>query len=106
MNPRQSPRSTRIDLRIPNDLLETVQSLARDRFNAPIHHISGKPEITPVIVDLIRLGITALDDHHPDTRPDSHPETYPDNVVTREEMTAAIESLRTEFQPALELAGK
>lgn len=106
MNARQSSRSTRIDLRIPNDLLETVQSLARDRFNAPIHHISGKPEITPVIVDLIRLGITALDDHHPDTRPDSHPETYPDNLVTVDQLETAIETLRSEFQPALELAGK
>lgn len=82
MNTRQSSRSTRIDLRIPNDLLETVQKLASERFNAPIHHISGKPEITPIIVRLIELGIGTLSENNTDTDPRSGkiPDKYPDSV--------------------------
>jgi hypothetical protein len=86
MNTRQSPRSTRIDLRLPNDLLETVQNLASERFKAPIHHISGKPEITPVIVQLIELGIGTLSgndtdtDKNTDTRSEKSPDNYPDTI--------------------------
>jgi hypothetical protein len=79
MNTRQSLRSTRIDLRLPNDLLETVQILASERFKAPIHHISGKPEITPVIVQLIELGIGTLSGNDTDKNTDTQSEKYPDN---------------------------
>ena len=96
---RQSTRSTRIDLRLPNDLLETIQNLAADRFNAPIHHISGKPEITPVIIHLIRLGINALSEDQADIYPFSlKPDQTHTDVITRDDLARAIESLRAEFK--------
>jgi hypothetical protein len=96
---RQSTRSTRIDLRLPNDLLETIQNLAADRFNAPIHHISGKPEITPVIIHLIRLGINALSEDQADIYPFSlKPDQTDTDVITRDDLARAIESLRAEFK--------
>lgn len=95
---RQSTRSTRIDLRLPNDLLENIQNLAADRFNAPIHHISGKPEITPVIIHLIRLGINALSEDQTDIYPFSlKPDQTDTDVITRDDLARAIESLRAEF---------
>jgi hypothetical protein len=95
---RQSPRSTRIDLRLPNDLLETIQNLAADRFNAPIHHISGKPEITPVIIHLIRLGINALSEDQTDVYPFNLKTDQTDtDLITREDLARAIASLRTEL---------
>lgn len=60
---RKTDQSTRIDLRLPNDLLETLRQLAEDKFNAPIHHISKKPELTPTIIELIKLGIKVLEDN-------------------------------------------
>lgn len=96
---RQSTRSTRIDLRLPNDLLETIQSLAADRFNAPIHHISGKPEITPVIIHLIRLGINALSEDQTDIYPFSSKSDQTDtDLITRDDLARAIASLRAEFK--------
>jgi hypothetical protein len=96
---RQSTRSTRIDLRLPNDLLENIQNLAADRFNAPIHHISGKPEITPVIIHLIRLGINALSEDQTDIYPFSlKPDQTDTDVITRDDLARAIESLRAEFK--------
>ena len=96
---RQSTRSTRIDLRLPNDLLENIQNLAADRFNAPIHHISGKPEITPVIIHLIRLGINALSEDQTDIYPYSlKPDQTDTDVITRDDLARAIESLRAEFK--------
>ncbi|NCQ70385.1 MAG: hypothetical protein GPI99_14970 [Microcystis aeruginosa W13-15] len=95
---RQSTRSTRIDLRLPNDLLETIQNLAADRFNAPIHHISGKPEITPVIIHLIRLGINALSEDQTDIYPFSlKPDQTDTDVITRDDLARAIASLRAEL---------
>jgi len=95
---RQSPRSTRIDLRLPNDLLETIQNLAADRFNAPIHHISGKPEITPVIIHLIRLGINALSEDQGDIYPFNLKSDQVDtDFITREDLAKAIASLRAEL---------
>lgn len=95
---RQSTRSTRIDLRLPNDLLENIQNLAADRFNAPIHHISGKPEITPVIIHLIRLGINALSEDQIDIYPFSlKPDQANTDFITRDDLAKAIASLRAEL---------
>ncbi len=95
---RQSPRSTRIDLRLPNDLLENIQDLAADRFNAPIHHISGKPEITPVIIYLLRLGINALSEDQIDVYPfNLKSDQANTDFITRDDLAKAIASLRAEL---------
>ncbi|BAQ66938.1 hypothetical protein [Geminocystis sp. NIES-3709] len=50
---------TRIDLRIPNHIFEEIEKLAEET-NQPLHHISGKVITTPVILNLINLGLESV----------------------------------------------
>lgn len=47
---------TRIDLRIPNHLFKEIEQLAQET-NQPVHHRTGKVITTPVILNLIQLGL-------------------------------------------------
>ncbi|MEC4895926.1 MAG: hypothetical protein SAL07_24625 [Oscillatoria sp. PMC 1051.18] len=57
---RKDNVSTRVDVRIPNQLFEQIEAVAESR-NAPINHRSGKPEISRTIVELLKVGITNLE---------------------------------------------
>ena len=92
--------TTKVDLRIDDDLLETVREIALSRFNAKVHHISHKPEVTGAINQLIRYGIEYLDKGYLDTNRDN-PIVYPDNVVTKETLDSAIAELETNFKNQL-----
>ena len=46
----------RCDVRIPVDLYNKIEAIAVDRGEKP-HHITGRPVVTPVILDLIELGL-------------------------------------------------
>ena len=59
-NQRQKGNVKRTDIRIPLPLYEELQKIAVERFNAPIHHISGKPEISSTLLELVRYGIQYL----------------------------------------------
>lgn len=50
---------TRIDLRIPNHIFEEIEKLATET-NQPLHHITGKVITTPVILNLINLGLESV----------------------------------------------
>ena len=58
---RKTDFVTRVDIRIPNELYEEISDLAIHHFNAKIHHRSNKPEVTPTILELIKIGIAHLD---------------------------------------------
>ena len=58
---RKEDNSRRRDVRIPHELDKQIQQIARDTFDARIHHISNEPEVTDTIVELIRIGIRYLD---------------------------------------------
>ena len=58
---RKTDEITRVDVRIPNDLYNEIQAIAIEHFNAKIHHRSNKPEVTPTILELIKIGIAHLD---------------------------------------------
>ena len=92
--------TTKVDLRIDESLLETVRKIALSRFNAKIHHISHKPEVTETINQLIRYGIEYLDKGYLDTNRDN-PIVYPDNVVTKETLDSAIAEVQTNFKNQL-----
>lgn len=92
--------TTKVDLRIDESLLETVREIALSRFNAKIHHISHKPEVTETINQLIRYGIEYLDKSYQDTNRDNSI-VYPDNLVTKETLDSAIADLQTRFENAL-----
>jgi hypothetical protein len=92
--------TTKVDLRIDESLLETVREIALSRFNAKIHHISHKPEVTETINQLIRYGIEYLDKGYQDTNRDNSI-VYPDNLVTKETLDSAIAELQTRFENAL-----
>lgn len=67
MNDRRTERVTRVDIRIPNELYDEIQAIAVDYFNAKIHHRSNKPEVTPTILELIKIGIEHLESIPPAT---------------------------------------
>ena len=58
---RRTDDITRVDIRIPNELYDEISAIAINHFNAKIHHRSNKPEITPTILELIKIGIAHLD---------------------------------------------
>ena len=91
--------TTKVDLRIDDDLLETVREIALSRFNAKVHHISHKPEVTGAINQLIRYGIEYLEKGYQDTNRDN-PIVYPDNLVTKEALDNAIAEVRNELGQA------
>jgi hypothetical protein len=81
MSSRKTDDVTRVDVRIPNELYEQISDLAIHYFNAKIHHRSHKPEVTPTILELIKIGIAHLDATLPIT----------DKTVTDELRRAIIE---------------
>ena len=64
---RRTTTITRVDIRVPNHLYEQIQALATRHFRAKIHHRSGKPEVSPTILELIKIGIAHLGEELPDT---------------------------------------
>jgi hypothetical protein len=67
MNSRQTETITRVDVRIPNHIYEQVQAIATQHFQAKVHHRSGKPEVSPTILELIKIGIAHLEATLPDS---------------------------------------
>ena len=56
---RESEKITRVDVRIPNEIYQKIEAIAKET-NQPVHHRSGKPVITPIILNLINLGLEAV----------------------------------------------
>jgi hypothetical protein len=56
---KESSKITRVDVRIPNEIYEKINQIAIET-NQPLHHRSGKPVVTPIILNLINLGLEAL----------------------------------------------
>lgn len=67
MKNRRTDTVTRVDVRIPNELYSQIQKIAIAIFNAKIHHRSNKPEISPTILELIKIGIAHLESTLPAT---------------------------------------
>ena len=67
MTGRKTDNVTRVDIRIPNDLYQQISEIAVSHFHAKIHHRSNKPEVTPTILELIKIGIAHLDSTLPVT---------------------------------------
>lgn len=67
MTGRKTENVTRVDIRIPNELYEQISDLAVSHFHAKIHHRSQKPEVTPTILELIKIGIAHLNSTLPVT---------------------------------------
>ncbi len=61
MNSRHSEKMSRVDIRIPKEIYERIQIIAVSSYGAKIHHLSGKPEVSPTILELIKMGIAWLE---------------------------------------------
>ena len=61
MSSRHSEKIVRVDIRIPKEIYERIQAIAVSRYRAKIHHRSGKPEVGPTILELIKMGITQVE---------------------------------------------
>jgi hypothetical protein len=67
MTSRGTENVTRVDVRLPNQLYDQITAIAIHHFNAKIHHRSNKPEVTPTILELIKIGIAHIDSTLPVT---------------------------------------
>ncbi len=79
MTGRKTDSVTRVDIRIPNELYEQISDLAVSHFHAKIHHRSNKPEVTPTILELLKIGIAHLNSTLPVTE-DVTAETVTDKL--------------------------
>ena len=66
MSKRYTETIARVDIRIPSDIYEQIMAIATNHFHAKIHHRSGKPEVSPTILELIKIGIAHLERGVPD----------------------------------------
>jgi hypothetical protein len=82
MTSRRTENVTRVDVRLPNQVYEEISAIAIYHFNAKIHHRSNKPEVTPTILELIKIGIAHIDSTLPVT-----------NETVTDELRQALEQL-------------
>ncbi len=83
MSSRHTEKIVRVDLRLPKEVYEQIQAIAVSRYRAKIHHRSGRPEVSPTILQLIKMGITQVEAELSDST---------DTVLT-EELIEQIEAL-------------
>jgi hypothetical protein len=50
---------SRIDVRFPLDILAAIEAIAVAE-DAPVHHISKKPILTPTVIRLVRIGLASV----------------------------------------------
>ncbi|MDJ0718906.1 MAG: hypothetical protein QNJ54_32545, partial [Prochloraceae cyanobacterium] len=55
--PYVEKNSVRCDIRFPTDVYSSIEKLAIDHFQAPIHHRSRKPQVSATIVQLVQWGL-------------------------------------------------
>jgi hypothetical protein len=59
---RAAGNTMKVDVALPMEMFETISRIARES-NAPIHHRSGEPVVSPTIIRLIGLGILSATDN-------------------------------------------
>ena len=104
---RESEKITRVDVRIPNEIYQKIEAIAI-KTNQPIHHRSGKPVITPIILNLINLGLEAVskDDFNLESLASKISVNYQINIADIEQKLLAslenqLEELVEEKLPAI-----
>ena len=83
MSSRHTEKIVRVDLRLPKEVYEQIQAIAVSRYRAKIHHRSGRPEVSPTILQLIKMGITQVEAELSDST----------DTVSTEELIEQIEAL-------------
>ena len=86
----------RTDLRVPVDLYAQIEAIAVEEGMKP-HHITGRPMVSPVILELIEVGLRHYKSENqqlPDTVPDRVPDTNLDLDSLKAEL---LEQLRGEL---------
>ncbi|MDJ0899059.1 MAG: formylglycine-generating enzyme family protein [Xenococcus sp. MO_188.B8] len=54
-------KQTGKEYRLPYQLYEQISAIALEHFHAKTHHRSGKPEVSPTILQLIEIGIAQFE---------------------------------------------
>ena len=100
----------RQDVRIPLDFYDRLKQIAVERFNAPIHHRSNEPAITPTLLKLAELGIEYLESGLADKKTEitttevfkrlenlesSQPDNNTDNLL--KELTSRIKTIENQL---------
>ena len=97
--PKINDNVVRVDFRCPIAIYQAIEKLAEEN-GQPIHHISGKVQISSTIIDLLKTGLAI---HAPDSLPQSNGGNLADKLSEKiddtieAKMNAAIASLRAEL---------
>lgn len=90
----------RTDLRIPVEIYSKLEALAVSE-NSKLHHITGRPMVSPIIVELIELGLR----HHKSEKSSEGdsvglvPDTVQGNQLDNKEILDRIAKLESQQQP-------
>ncbi|NJS42301.1 hypothetical protein HC766_09325 [Candidatus Gracilibacteria bacterium] len=76
----------RCDVRIPIALFNQIEDIAVNRFNVPLYHKTGKPQVSSTIIELIKIGIATLNG-----------DALPDNVDVDRKIENSIEPLQKQI---------
>jgi hypothetical protein len=79
----------RCDVRVPIEIYNQIEKIAVNEYNVPLYHKTGKPQVSSTIIELLKLGIAALNGDLSDKVSGSVSDVIPDNLSDR---LQAIES--------------
>ncbi len=94
----------RLDVKLPIAVYEQISEIAVNSFNAKVHHISNKPELSPTLLYLLELGIESFSNGN-EKKPNT--DNYTDNIpITNEWVKELIAKELSPIQSKLdELSG-
>ncbi len=104
MSSRHSEKIVRVDLRIPKKIYEQIQAIAVTRYDAKIHHRSGKPEVSPTILELIKRGITQLEGELSDNEESLSAEELEDLIEQIETLDSRLTAVENKLSSGVKIA--
>lgn len=81
----------RLDIKVPSGMYEQIEELAKDS-GARVHHISKRPIVKDVVLEILAIGIK----HYGDGLPDSNTRNVSDTELIDDRIKAAIAPLMQE----------
>lgn len=85
--PKEEGKIRRRDIRVPLELDEQIKAIA-SASGAKVNHRSGEVEVSPTIIQLLRLGIA-----HQENLPDIIPDNLSDTAQKLDNLEATVSEL-------------
>ena len=103
MSGRHSEKIVRVDLRIPKKIYERIQAIAVTRYDAKIHHRSGKPEVSPTILELIKRGLTQVEEELSDNEESLSAEELEDLIEQIEALDSRLTAVEHKLSSGVKI---